>query len=48
MLLRYDYASALVETLDFMHNYQDNNHEITNEEYTCLNIILIIYESRCV
>lgn len=48
MLLRGDYASALVETLDFMHNYQDNNHEITNEEYTCLNIILIIYESRCV
>lgn len=45
-LLRDDYASAMCETLDIMQNYNDNSHRITCEEVSCLNTILLVYESR--
>lgn len=46
-IMRDMFNDAVRETLDFMHNYRNNNHNITYEEYTVLNCILTCYESRC-
>lgn len=45
-IMRNDLNQAVNETLDFLQNYRDYNHEITYEEYTVLNCILCCYEGR--
>lgn len=35
---------AIRETYDFLHNYGDDDHELTNPEYAVLNIILMFVE----
>lgn len=35
---------AIRETYDFLHNYGDDDHELTNPEYAVLNVILLFVE----
>ena len=35
-----DYIQAITEVYDFLENYGDNNHELTNPEYMMLDAIL--------
>lgn len=39
-----DYIQAITEVYDFLENYGNNNHELTNPEYMLLDMILNIIE----
>ena len=39
-----NFKEAIRETYDFLHNYGDDDHELTNPEYAVLNIILCFVE----
>lgn len=44
MLMKDEYIGAIQETYDFLDNYRDNNHELSNQEYAVLNLILLVAE----
>ena len=41
-----NYVDAFRELHDFMHNYNENRHYVSNAEYCVINLILTLFENK--